>query len=51
MGAIDPQAGMDEMSARFKEMGNALYLDADKVAASGLAPELQKHKAANKALG
>ena len=43
--------GMDEMSARFKEMGNALYLDADKVAASGLAPELQKQNTANKALG
>ena len=43
--------GMDEMSARFKEMGGQLYLDADKVAASGLAPDLQKHKAANKALG
>ena len=39
IGAIDPQAGMDEMSARFKEMGGELYLDADKV------------KAANKALG
>ena len=23
--------GMDEMSARFKEMGGLLYLDADKV--------------------
>ena len=42
--------GMDEMSARFKEMGNELYLDADKVKDSGLVPEL-KHKAANKALG
>ena len=31
--------GMNEMSARFKEMGNELYLDADKV------------KASNKALG
>ncbi len=39
VGSIDPQAGMDEMSARFKEMGGELYLDADKV------------KAANKALG
>ena len=39
VGAIDPQTGMDEMSARFKEMGNELYLDADRV------------KAANKALG
>ncbi|MEQ1650853.1 MAG: phosphomethylpyrimidine synthase ThiC [Hyphomicrobium sp.] len=51
VGSIDPQAGaasvialerqmgMDEMSKRFKEMGNELYLDADKV------------KAANKALG
>ncbi len=62
VGAIDPQSGaasasalerqmgMDEMSARFKEMGNELYLDADKVKDSGLVPEL-KHKAANKALG
>ncbi len=48
VGAIDPQAGMDEaarvegmdqMSARFKEMGGQLYLDAEKV------------KKANKALG
>jgi phosphomethylpyrimidine synthase len=31
VGAIDPQAGMDEMSARFKEMGGQLYLDAEKV--------------------
>ena len=43
--------GMNEMSARFKDMGNELYLDADKVAAAGVAPDLQKHKAANKALG
>ena len=43
--------GMNEMSARFKDMGNELYLDADKVAASGLALDVQKHKAANKALG
>ena len=34
VGAIDPQAGMDEMSARFKEMGGELYLDAGKVAAA-----------------
>ena len=48
VGAIDPQAGLDEaarvegmtqMSARFKEMGGQLYLDAEKV------------KKANKALG
>ena len=43
--------GMEEMSARFKDMGNELYLDAEKVAASGLALDVQKHKAANKALG
>ncbi len=43
--------GMEEMSARFKDMGNELYLDAEKVAASGLALDVQKNKAANKALG
>jgi phosphomethylpyrimidine synthase len=51
VGSIDPQAGMDEMSARFKDMGFELYPDAEKVAASGLAPELQKKDSANKALG
>jgi len=39
------------MSVKFKEMGGQLYLDAETVAASGLAPELQKQKAANEALG
>jgi phosphomethylpyrimidine synthase len=39
LGAIDPQAGMDEMSARFKDMGGELYLDAETV------------KKANEALG
>ena len=58
VGAIDPQAGMDEMSARFKEMGGQLYLDAEKVAAtapvqgarvkSGDADAVKK---SNKALG
>ncbi len=37
---IDPESGMQEMSAKFREMGGALYVDADKAnAASGLAPE------------
>jgi phosphomethylpyrimidine synthase len=36
---IDVEAGMAEMSARFREMGGEVYVDADKV------------KEANKALG
>ena len=36
---IDPQAGMDQMSAKFREMGGQVYVEADKV------------KASNKALG
>ncbi|PPC85398.1 MAG: phosphomethylpyrimidine synthase [Hyphomicrobium sp.] len=38
VGIIDPQAGMDEMSARFQRLGSELYLDQEVV------------KAANKAL-
>jgi len=49
--ALERQEGMDAMSVKFKEMGGQLYLDAETVAASGLAPELQKQKAANEALG
>ncbi len=30
----DRQAGMDEMSAKFKEMGNKLYLDAEQAETS-----------------
>ncbi len=52
----DQQAGMDEMSAKFKDMGDKLYVDADAVtaAASGLAPERQMQnavKVSNKGLG
>jgi phosphomethylpyrimidine synthase len=36
---VDPEAGMAEMSAKFRDMGGQVYVDADKV------------KAANKALG
>jgi phosphomethylpyrimidine synthase len=36
---VDPEAGMAEMSAKFREMGEQVYVDADKA------------KAANKALG
>ena len=50
--------GMDEMSARFKEMGGELYLDADKVAATAT-PQATRVKSgdadavkkSNKALG
>ena len=34
---IDPQAGMAQMSARFREMGGEVYVDADKVKASNRA--------------
>ncbi len=51
----DQQAGMDEMSAKFKDMGGQVYVDADAAkAASGLAPERQMQsavKASNKGLG
>jgi phosphomethylpyrimidine synthase len=36
---VDPQAGMDAMSAKFREMGGQVYIDADRV------------KESNKALG
>jgi hypothetical protein len=36
---VDPDAGMAEMSAMFREMGEQVFVDADKA------------KAANKALG
>ena len=50
------EAGMQEMSEKFKQMGDKLYVDADAVtaAASGLAPEQQMQdavKASNKGLG
>ena len=28
---IDPQAGMDQMSKKFREMGGQVYVDAEKV--------------------
>jgi phosphomethylpyrimidine synthase len=39
-GAIDPKAGMDAMSAKFRELGGELYLEADpsKAAAKKLVP-------------
>ena len=43
MGAIDPEAGMEAMSAKFKEMGGELYIEAEKADA-----EIKK---SNKALG
>ena len=50
------EAGMQEMSEKFKQMGDKLYVDADAVtaAALGLAPERQMQdavKASNKGLG
>ena len=40
----DQQAGMDEMSAKFKEMGAKVYVDAEAVKAEAV-------KASNKGLG
>ena len=34
---IDPQAGMDAMSAKFREMGGQVYVEADKVKTSNKA--------------
>ena len=70
VGAIDPQAGaasvlalerqtgMDEMSAKFKEMGGQIYLDAEKVAATATSQgarvksgDAAAVKKSNKALG
>jgi phosphomethylpyrimidine synthase len=42
--ALERQAGMDEMSAKFKKMGDKLYVDADAVKADAV-------KASNKGLG
>ena len=55
VGSIDPQAGMDEMSAKFKEMGGELYIETEKAeTASRPAPERHASdavKKSNKALG
>jgi phosphomethylpyrimidine synthase len=48
---VDPEAGMEAMSQRFRELGGEVYVEAEKAAASGLAPERRANKAANKALG
>ena len=58
---VDPQAGMDEMSAKFRELGSQVYIDADTAkAASAPAPERHARvksgdrsavKKSNKALG
>ena len=40
---IDPQAGMDAMSQKFRDMGGQVYVDADKAA--------ETVKASNKSLG
>ena len=59
VGVVDPQAGMDAMSAKFKELGGELYLDAATVATSADAPaparvksgDREAVKKSNKALG
>jgi len=56
VGSVDPQAGMDEMSAKFKELGGELYIEAESVSAASkaLTPDERMRtavKASNKALG
>jgi phosphomethylpyrimidine synthase len=56
VGRIDPQAGMDEMSAKFKELGGELYIEAEtaEAASKALSPDEAARaavKASNKALG
>jgi len=56
VGAVDPQAGMDEMSAKFKELGGELYIEAESASAASkaLTPDERMRaavKASNKALG
>ncbi|MEZ5900624.1 MAG: phosphomethylpyrimidine synthase ThiC [Hyphomicrobiaceae bacterium] len=57
VGSIDPQAGMDEMSARFKKMGGELYIEAETADAQESKPLTADEKmraavnASNKALG
>ncbi|MGE0053068.1 MAG: phosphomethylpyrimidine synthase ThiC [Hyphomicrobium sp.] len=57
VGSIDPQAGMDEMSARFKKMGGELYIEAETADAEASKPLTADEKmraavkASNKALG
>ncbi|HMN38024.1 MAG TPA: phosphomethylpyrimidine synthase ThiC [Hyphomicrobium sp.] len=57
VGSVDPQAGMDQMSARFKELGGELYIEAEAARAAASKPpstheDMQDQvKASNKALG
>ncbi len=56
VGRIDPEAGMEEMSAKFKELGGELYIEAEtaQAAAKALTPDeamRARVKASNKALG
>ncbi len=56
VGSVDPQAGMDEMSAKFKELGGELYIEAESASAASkaLTPDERMRaavKASNKALG
>ena len=55
VGSIDPDAGMEEMSARFKQMGGELYIEAETAADSNAKSPDEKSraavKAANKSLG
>ncbi len=56
VGRIDPEAGMEEMSAKFKELGGELYIEAEtaQAATKALTPDEAMRnavKASNKALG
>ncbi|MBL8881701.1 MAG: phosphomethylpyrimidine synthase ThiC [Hyphomicrobium sp.] len=56
VGTVDPQAGMDEMSAKFKELGGELYIEAESAstASKALTPDERMRaavKASNKELG
>ncbi len=60
VGSIDPQAGMDEMSAKFKKLGGELYIEAETAEAAAAAeaksgtPDERARRAvkkANEALG
>jgi len=57
VGSIDPEAGMEEMSAKFKEMGGELYIEAETAEAAAkpagrvLSGDRDAVKKSNKALG
>jgi phosphomethylpyrimidine synthase len=56
VGRIDPEAGMEAMSAKFKELGGELYIEAEtaEAASKALTPDeamRARVKASNKALG